>query len=54
MLKSTLIKAANAAGLLIKERIHSTFTIAVKDGPNDLVTEVDKASEALIMQIIRE
>ncbi|MFN5021301.1 MAG: inositol monophosphatase family protein [bacterium] len=54
MLKSTLLKAANAAGLLIKERINSKFTVAVKDGPNDLVTEVDKASEALIMQIIRE
>jgi myo-inositol-1(or 4)-monophosphatase len=54
MLKSTLLKAANAAGLLIKERINSKFSISVKDGPNDLVTEVDKASEALIMQIIRE
>lgn len=54
MLKSTLIKAANAAGTLIKERIDGKFSIEKKSGPNDLVTEVDKASEALIMNIIRE
>lgn len=54
MLKSTLLKAANAAGQLIQESINGKFSIEVKDGPNDLVTEVDKASEALIMQIIRE
>lgn len=54
MLKSTLIKAASAAGTLIKERIDGKFTIEKKSGPNDLVTEVDKASEALIMNIIRE
>jgi myo-inositol-1(or 4)-monophosphatase len=54
MLKSTLIKAANAAGTLIKERIDGNFSIEKKSGPNDLVTEVDKASEALIMNIIRE
>lgn len=54
MLKSTVLKAANAAGQLIQERINGKFTIEVKDGPNDLVTEVDKASEALIMQIIQE
>lgn len=54
MLKSTLIKAATAAGTLIKERIDGKFTIEKKSGPNDLVTEVDKASEALIMNIIRE
>lgn len=54
MLKSTLIKAATAAGTLIKERIDGKFSIEKKSGPNDLVTEVDKASEALIMNIIRE
>jgi len=45
MLKSTLIKAATAAGTLIKERIDGKFSIEKKSGPNDLVTEVDKASE---------
>jgi myo-inositol-1(or 4)-monophosphatase len=54
MLKSTLIKAAQAAGNLIQERINGKFTIEFKDGPNNLVTEVDKASEALIMDIIRK
>jgi myo-inositol-1(or 4)-monophosphatase len=54
MLKSTLLKAATAAGMLIKERINGNFSIEKKSGPNDLVTEVDKASEALIMNIIRE
>lgn len=54
MLKPTLIKAALAAGTLIKEKINSKFLIEHKEGPNNLVTEVDKASEALIMKIIRE
>ena len=54
MLKSTLLKAATAAGSLIKEKIDGNFSIEKKSGPNDLVTEVDKASEALIMSIIQE
>ena len=54
MLKSTLLKAATAAGSLIKERIDGKFSIEKKSGPNDLVTEVGKASEALIMSIIQE
>ncbi|MFN5478869.1 MAG: inositol monophosphatase family protein [Chitinophagaceae bacterium] len=54
MIKSTLIKAAQASGKLIQERINGKFSIEKKAGPNDLVTEVDKASEAVIMEIIRE
>jgi myo-inositol-1(or 4)-monophosphatase len=54
MLKPTLIKAAMASGALIKEKINGKFLIENKEGPNNLVTEVDKASEALIMDIIRE
>ena len=54
MLKSTLIRAAEAAGALIQERINGKFSVETKAGPNDLVTEVDKASEALIMDIIRQ
>ena len=54
MLKSTLIEAAKASGALIAERINGKFTIEKKAGPNDLVTEVDKASEALIMEIIKK
>lgn len=54
MIKTTLIHAAQASGKLIQERINGKFSIEKKAGPNNLVTEVDKASEALIMQIIRE
>jgi myo-inositol-1(or 4)-monophosphatase len=54
MIKSTLIKAAQASGKLIQEQINGKFSIEKKAGPNDLVTEVDKASEAVIMEIIRE
>lgn len=54
MLKSTLIRAAQSAGALIQDRINGKFSVETKAGPNDLVTEVDKASEALIMDIIRQ
>ncbi len=53
MLKNTLKKAAREAGQLMKERFNSGFRIDNKDGVNDLVTEVDHASEKLIMEIIR-
>jgi len=53
MLKNILQKAASEAGQLMKERFNSGFRIDNKDGVNDLVTEVDHASEKLIMDIIR-
>ncbi|MGL6268355.1 MAG: inositol monophosphatase family protein [Chitinophagaceae bacterium] len=53
MLKNTLKKAAREAGQLMKERFNSGFSVDTKDGVNDLVTEVDHASEKLIMEIIR-
>ena len=53
MLKNILQKAARKAGQLMKERFNSGFRIDNKDGVNDLVTEVDHASEKLIMDIIR-
>ena len=53
MLKNTLKKAAREAGQLMKERFNSGFRVDTKDGVNDLVTEVDHASEKLIMDIIR-
>jgi myo-inositol-1(or 4)-monophosphatase len=53
MLKNTLKKAALEAGQLMKERFNSGFRVDTKDGVNDLVTEVDHASEKLIMEIIR-
>jgi myo-inositol-1(or 4)-monophosphatase len=53
MLKNTLKKAAREAGQIMKERFNSSFRVDNKDGVNDLVTEVDHASEKLIMDIIR-
>jgi len=53
MLKNTLKKAAREAGQLMKDRFNSGFRVDTKDGINDLVTEVDHASETLIMEIIR-
>jgi myo-inositol-1(or 4)-monophosphatase len=53
MLKNTLKKAALEAGQLMKARFNSGFRVDNKDGVNDLVTEVDHASEKLIMEIIR-
>lgn len=54
MLKETLIRAASEAGKLIKSRFNGNFTIENKEGPNNPVTEVDKASEKLIMDIIHQ
>jgi myo-inositol-1(or 4)-monophosphatase len=53
MLKNTLKRAALEAGQLMKARFNSGFRVDNKDGVNDLVTEVDHASEKLIMDIIR-
>jgi len=54
MLMTTLIKAATESGKMIKERSAGQFAIQSKDSLNNLVTEVDHASEKLIMDIIRE
>jgi myo-inositol-1(or 4)-monophosphatase len=54
MLKAILKKAALDAGLLMKSRFNSGFSIENKEGINNLVTEVDVACERLIMDIIRE
>ncbi|HET8574458.1 MAG TPA: inositol monophosphatase family protein [Edaphocola sp.] len=50
----TLKKALRSAGALVLEKFRTQFTIEHKDGINNLVTEVDKASELLIRNIIRE
>lgn len=54
MLKTTLIRAATESGRLMKEYSTKKFSIESKDSLNNLVTEVDHASEKLIMGIIRE
>jgi myo-inositol-1(or 4)-monophosphatase len=53
MIKSTLLKATKAAGLLIKDYAEKGFSINQKDGLNNPVTEADLASEELIISIIR-
>ena len=54
MLKSTLIKAVEAGGKVLKNYFHGEFRISSKSGINDLVTEADIASEKVILEIIRE
>lgn len=53
MLKQTLLKATEAAAAVLKENFDRPFTISNKEGLNNLVTEIDHKSEALIIDIIR-
>jgi len=53
MLQTTLLEAAKAAGDLMKTSFNSDFKVSNKEGLNNLVTEVDHASEKLIMDTIR-
>jgi myo-inositol-1(or 4)-monophosphatase len=53
MLKSTLMEATEAAGKLLLKSINSSFKISNKEGINNLVTEVDHASEKLIIDTIK-
>jgi len=53
MLKTTLIKAAERAGGILKQYYGSQFQISNKEGVNNLVTEADHAAEKAIMEIIR-
>ena len=53
MLKQTLLKATDAAGVVIKEYFDKQFTISNKEGINNLVTEVDHKSEAIIIDVIK-
>lgn len=54
MLKSTLLKAVAAAATEIRKFNDIEFKISNKEGINNLVTEVDHASEKVIMEVIRE
>lgn len=53
-MKTILLKAIKAAGALIHENFNGPFTVSHKEGVNNLVTEIDQASERLITQIIKE
>lgn len=54
MFKSTLIKAAEAAANIMRESFDKPFVISNKEGMNNLVTEVDHASEKAIIALIRQ
>lgn len=54
MLKSTLLRAVEAAAAEIRKFNDIQFKVSNKEGINNLVTEVDHASERVIMDVIRE
>src|SRR5688500_3505124 len=54
MLKNTLIQAIYAAADEIKRLDDIAFKISNKEGINDLVTEVDHASEKAIIEVIKK
>src|SRR5882762_4894470 len=53
MLKTTLIKATQAAATVVRQYYDSDFKISNKEGVNNLVTEADHASEKVIIDCIR-
>jgi myo-inositol-1(or 4)-monophosphatase len=54
MLKQTLLEAAEAAGTIMRDSFNGTFKISNKEGINNLVTEIDHASEKAIIDIIKK
>lgn len=54
MLKTTLLQATAAAGRIMKDSFNTSFTISNKEGLNNLVTEVDHASEKAIIDIVQQ
>ncbi|HVG13914.1 MAG TPA: inositol monophosphatase family protein [Chitinophagaceae bacterium] len=54
MLKNTLLEAVHAAADEIKKFDDVSFKISNKEGFNNLVTEVDHASEKVIIEVIKK
>ena len=54
MLKTTLLKATEAGARVLQHYFNGTFTVSHKEGVNNLVTQADKESEAVILETIRE
>ncbi len=52
-MKEVLLKAIGESGALVKKHFNGAFAVSHKDGVNNLVTEVDQASERLITSIIK-
>ncbi|HVF97405.1 MAG TPA: inositol monophosphatase family protein, partial [Flavisolibacter sp.] len=53
MFKNTLLQAIEAATTEIRRFTDLEFTITAKEGINNLVTEVDHASEKAIIDVIK-
>ena len=53
MLKQTLFEAIQAGGAELKRFFNKEFTITNKEGVNNPVTEADHASEAAILNVIK-
>lgn len=54
MLKSTLLQAVTESGHIMRDSFNGAFKISNKAGINNLVTEVDLASEKAIIGIIKK
>lgn len=54
MLKNTLLQAVHAAADEIMRLTDTAFKVSNKEGVNDLVTEVDHASEKAIIDVIKK
>ncbi|MBS1750755.1 MAG: inositol monophosphatase [Bacteroidetes bacterium] len=54
MLKTVLLQATEVAGQIMKESFNTSFAITNKEGLNNLVTEVDHASERAIFNVIQK
>lgn len=54
MLKSTLLQAVKAAAAEIRTFDDADFKVSSKEGVNNLVTEVDHASERVIFEVIKK
>ena len=54
MLKNTLLQAVHAAAAEIRKFDDTDFKVSNKEGINNLVTEVDHASERVIFEVIKK
>jgi myo-inositol-1(or 4)-monophosphatase len=53
-LKKVLMEAVHKGGAVIRERFQGTFSVDHKEGVNNLVTEVDREAETVIINTIRD
>lgn len=53
-LTELLLKLTRQAGRLLKQKINAPHDISLKGGPSNIVTEMDKAAEALFFKNIKQ